>query len=201
MCCLSFVAPEKEECPPLPTSAPEETVTNGNDNDNGDVNETTDGGNSTGIRVEWGSHGVYSFYGILIGMFLVIYGVDCIWITNVGLIFCDIVNDIKSSSTVCVGYPNFHATVLADGLAPNGARPSADTMLTVKFWNDILEVLWLLRFPIGIGCSDDIIQNCRRDSTIYRRLLLLLTHGRCGNNFESVVFKLVLKIDILSTSQ
>ena len=42
--------------------------------------------------------------------------------------------NFSSVSPVCMQDPNFIISVLADVLAPNGARPSAGTVMTVELY-------------------------------------------------------------------
>ena len=60
---------------------------------------------------------------------------------------------------VCVQNLNLVITVPADALAPNGARPSAGTVLTEKLAMFSLKFHWLSM----ILCTGDIIQNDHRN--------------------------------------
>ena len=53
-------------------------------------------------------------------------------------------------------------TVPADGLAPNGARPSAGTVLTIKLDVSSYTFLWLWLFQMTFYQADDIVQNARQ---------------------------------------
>ena len=60
---------------------------------------------------------------------------------------------------------NCDITVPVDGLAPNGARPSAGTGMTVKFNRFSWKLLWLSIILYNIPWPEYIIQNGRRDLT------------------------------------
>ena len=64
---------------------------------------------------------------------------------------------------------NLVITLPADGLAPDGGRSSARTVMTTQLNAAFsCKILWIPPVPYYIGRSDDVIQNGRRDSTKYR---------------------------------
>ena len=76
----------------------------------------------------------------------------------------DRVNSL-SAGPIYIWDPNFVITVPADGLAPNGARPSAGTVMTVTLYMSSSSFHWLSMPLCNFIGPDTVIQNGHRDVT------------------------------------